>query len=52
MYYVVKKEGREELPFKKVQNLIYSKIAQEKQDMILKNYFDRLKNRADIEIFN
>jgi peptidyl-prolyl cis-trans isomerase SurA len=52
MYYVVKKNGEKILPFKKVQNLIYSKLAQQKQDMILKTYFDRLKNRADIEIFN
>lgn len=52
MYYVVKKEGEKILPFEKVQNLIYSKLAQQKQDIILKTYFDRLKNRADIEIFN
>jgi peptidyl-prolyl cis-trans isomerase SurA len=52
MYYVVKKEGKKLLPFEKVQNLIYSKLAQQKQEIILKNYFDRLKNRADIEIFN
>ncbi|GAX86761.1 conserved hypothetical protein [Lebetimonas natsushimae] len=52
MYYVVKKEGKKILPFEKVQNIIYSKIAQQKQDIILKTYFDRLKNRADIEIFN
>jgi peptidyl-prolyl cis-trans isomerase SurA len=52
MYYVVKKKGKKTLPFNKVKNLIYSKLAQQKQDIILKTYFDRLKNRADIEIFN
>jgi peptidyl-prolyl cis-trans isomerase SurA len=52
MYYVVKKEGKKVLPFEKVKNLIYSKLAEQKQDIILKTYFERLKNRADIEIFN
>jgi len=52
MYYVVKKEGKRVLPFEKVENLIYAKLANKKRDMILKTYFERLKNRADIEIFN
>jgi peptidyl-prolyl cis-trans isomerase SurA len=52
MFYVVKKEGEKTMPLEKVKNLIYSKLAQQKQEVILKTYFDRLKNRADIEIFN
>jgi peptidyl-prolyl cis-trans isomerase SurA len=52
MFYVVKKEGEKILPFDRVKNLIYSKLIEKKQEMILKNYFERLKNRADIEIFN
>jgi len=52
MYYIVKKEGKKILPFNKVKNLIYSKLVNEKQEIILKTYFERLKNRADIKIFN
>ena len=52
MFYVVKKTGKKVLPLDQVQNIIYSKLTQQKQEMILKTYFERLKNRANIEVFN
>lgn len=51
-YYIANKEGKTYLPFNKVQNLIYQKIVNRKRDLILREYFDRVKNRADIKIYN
>ena len=51
-YYIAKKEGRAVLPFDKVKNIIANKLIQEKRNEILKEYFDKIKNRADIKIYN
>ena len=50
-YYVANKQGKVFLPFDKVKNVIANKIVSEKRDLILKEYFDRIKNRADIKIY-
>ena len=44
VYYIDKKEGKGTLPFKKVKNLIYNIIYQQKRREVLKSYFDKLKN--------
>jgi len=51
-YYISNKAGKVYLPFKKVQNIIYQKIINQKRNLILKEYFDKIKNRADIKIYN
>ncbi len=51
-YYITKKEGKVYLPFNKVKNIIANKLIQEKRNEILKEYFDKIKNRADIKIYN
>ena len=51
-YYIANKEGKVYLPFNKVKNIIYQQIVSQKRDRILKEYFDRIKNRADIKIYN
>ncbi len=51
-YYVANKEGSTYLPFNKVKNIIYQKIVSQKRDLILKEYFDKVKNRANIQIYN
>jgi len=52
MYYVSNKKGKVYLPFDKVKNIIANKLIEEKRNQILKEYFDKVKNRADIEIYN
>ena len=51
-YYVANKNGKTYLPFEKVQNIIAQQIASQKRDIILREYFDKVKNRADIRIYN
>ncbi len=51
-YYVANKEGKTYLPFNKVQNIIAQNIVSKRRDLILKEYFDRVKNRANIQIYN
>ncbi|WP_456488345.1 peptidyl-prolyl cis-trans isomerase [Caminibacter pacificus] len=51
-YYISRKDGEEYLPLSSVQNIIAQKIAQQRREQILKEYFSKLKNRADIKIFN
>jgi len=52
MYYISNKKGKVYLPFDKVKNIIANKLIEEKRNQILKEYFDRVKNRADIKIYN
>jgi deoxyribodipyrimidine photolyase len=52
MFYVSRKDGKVILPFNKVKNLIANKLIAQKREEILKNYFEKLKNRADIRIYN
>jgi len=51
-YHIDKKEGETYLPYEKVQNYIFQKLAQQKREAILKEYFSKLRNRADIKIYN
>ena len=51
-YFISKKQGKVYLPFDKVKNIIAQKLATQKRNEILKEYFDRVKNRADIKIYN
>jgi len=51
-FYIVRKDGKVELPLKDVKNLVANKIIKEKRDRILKEYFSKLKNQADIKIYN
>ena len=51
-YYISNKESKFYLPFKKVKNIIANKLIEEKRNQILKEYFERIKNRADIKIYN
>jgi len=52
MYYIARKDGKVHIPFDKVKNAIANKLAAQKREMILKDYFAKLKNRAYIKIFN
>jgi len=52
MFYVVRKDGKKLLPYEKVKNLIANKLMQQKKEEILKEYFTKLKNKSEIEIFN
>jgi parvulin-like peptidyl-prolyl isomerase len=52
MFYIARKDGKIILPFDKVKNVIANKLLAQKREEILKSYFDRLKNRADIKIYN
>jgi len=52
MYYVSRKDGSEYIPFEKVKDAIANKIAMQKREQILKDYFDKLKNRAYIKFYN
>lgn len=51
-YFISQKQGKVYLPFDKVQNIIAQKMITQKRNEILKEYFDRVKNRADIKIYN
>ncbi len=52
MFYVANKEGKTYMPFDKAKNIIANKLISQKREMILKEYFSKLKNRADIKFFN
>ncbi|ACM92686.1 putative periplasmic protein [Nautilia profundicola AmH] len=52
MYYVARKDGSVYIPFEKVKNAIANKLAAQKREMILKDYFNKLKNRAYIKFYN
>ncbi|WP_457564192.1 peptidyl-prolyl cis-trans isomerase [Caminibacter sp.] len=52
MYYISRKDGKVILPFDKVKNIIANKILAQKREEILRTYFDRLKNQANIKIYN
>jgi len=51
-YYVSRKDGEEYLPFDEVKDIIINKILDQKRNSILQEYFSKLKNRADIKIYN
>jgi len=51
-YYIVDKKGKRVLPFDEVKNIIANKLIAEKRNKILKDYFNHIKNRADIKIYN
>ena len=50
-YYIVNKKGKVYLPFNRVKNIIANQILQEERNRILQDYFDEIKNRADIKIY-
>ena len=50
-YYIAKKEGETLLPLESVKNIIINKIVNEKRERILKEYFAKIKNQADIKIY-
>ena len=50
-YFISDKKGKVYLPFDKIQNVIAQQLATQKRNEILKEYFDRIKNRADIQIY-
>jgi len=52
MYFIDRKEGTSYIPFEKVRDYIAQKLMQEKKEQILKDYFQKIKNQADIKIFN
>jgi hypothetical protein len=52
MFYVARKDGKILLPFDKVKNIIANKLIAQKREEILKSYFEKLKNRAEIKIYN
>ncbi|WP_456480035.1 hypothetical protein [Nautilia sp.] len=51
MYYIARKDGLAYIPFDKVKNAVANKIAAQKREMILKDYFNKLKNRAYIKFY-
>jgi len=52
MYYVARKDGKVYMPFDKVKMAIANKLIAQKREMILKDYFSKLKNRAYIKYYN
>lgn len=50
MYLVESKEDLEILPFERVQNAIANHLEEERRNKIVKNYFEKLKARADIVV--
>jgi parvulin-like peptidyl-prolyl isomerase len=52
MYHIDRKDGINYLPFDKVKDFIAKKLMEEKKEQILKDYFQKIKNQADIKIFN
>jgi len=51
-YYIVDKKGKRVLPFDEVRNIIVNKLIAQKREKILKDYFNHIKNRANIKIYN
>ncbi len=52
MYYVARKDSKVVLPYDEVKDIIYNKLLAQKREEILKNYFEKLKNRANIKFYN
>ena len=50
-YFISDKSSKTYLPFEKVKNIIAQKIITQQRNEILKEYFDKVKNRADIKIY-
>ncbi len=50
-YYIARKDGKILLPLNKVKNIIANRLIKEKRDRILKEYFAKIKNQADIKIY-
>ncbi len=51
-YFISKKEGSDYIPLESVKNVIANKIMEERRSTILKEYFSKLKNKANIKIYN
>ena len=51
-FYIARKDGKVLLPLENVKSLIANKLIKEKRDRILKEYFAKVKNQADIKIYN
>jgi len=52
MFYITKKENHYYLPFEKIKNLITNKLINEKREKILKEYFNKLKNKSYVKFYN
>jgi len=52
MYFIARKDGTDYIPFDKVKNIIANKLISQKREMILKDYFNKLKNKAYIKLYN
>ncbi len=52
MYYINSKNGNVILSYEKVKNGIANKLVAQKREMILKDYFNKLKNKAYIKYYN
>jgi hypothetical protein len=52
MYFINSKDGNATISFDKVKNGIANKLIAQKREMILKDYFNKLKNKAYIKYFN
>jgi hypothetical protein len=50
-FYIEKKEGKAYLPFEKIKKIVLNDYIVYKREKILKEYFNKVKNRADINIF-
>jgi len=51
-YYIISKNGKRVLPFNQVKNIIANELIAKKRDRILKEYFNQVKNRAEIKFYN
>jgi len=51
-YYIISKNGKKILPFNQVKNVIANNLISKKRDKILKEYFNQIKNRAEIKFYN
>jgi hypothetical protein len=51
-FYVENKSGKTVLPFDKVKNYVEEMLIQQKRNQILNDYFAKLRNQANIKIYN
>jgi parvulin-like peptidyl-prolyl isomerase len=51
-YYVQNKTGKTVLPFDKVKDYVTQELIEKKRNEILNDYFNKLRNEADIKIYN
>jgi len=51
MFYVDRKDGSKYIPFNKIKGAVANKLIAQKREMILKDYFNKLKNRAYIKFY-